>query len=174
MLAHWSTPTVGTNFLVCVAPQALAVLAAQLARGTGQRWEMYAAAAAFVLGLVLYGVVVCRFDFRQVVLGEGDQWVLGGALAISALACSALLDASARLGAPEATRTALHICMSWLGWAAAAAYIPLTVAEAIRPRLRFDVRRWTRAANSTVLESPAPDHGRRAYQDRRLSSSNSC
>ncbi|MGH3380418.1 MAG: hypothetical protein ACRDP6_37350 [Actinoallomurus sp.] len=142
VLAHWSTPTLGTSFLVCVAPQALAVLAARLARGAGQRWEMYAAAAAFVLGLMLYGVVVCRFDFRQVVLGEGDQWVLGGALAISTLAGSVLLDASARLGVLEGTRAALHALASWLGWAAVAAYLPLAAAEVIRPRLRFDIRRW--------------------------------
>lgn len=79
MLARWSTPTVGTGFLTCVAPQALAVLAARLAQGNGQHWEMYAAAAFFGLGLVFYGVVVCRFDFRQIVVGEGDQWVLAGA-----------------------------------------------------------------------------------------------
>jgi hypothetical protein len=47
---------------------------------------------------MLYGMVVRRFDFRQVVRGAGDQWVLGGALAISALAGSALLEASAISG----------------------------------------------------------------------------
>lgn len=143
VLAHWSTPTVGTSFLVCVATQALAILTAQLARRTGHRWEMYAAAAAFVLGLALYGLVVCRFDFRQVVLGEGDQWVLGGALAISALAGTTLLDTSAALGAPAVARAALRPLTSCLGWAAVAAYVPLAVAEVIRPRLRFDTRRWS-------------------------------
>jgi tellurite resistance protein TehA-like permease len=58
VLGHWPTPTVGTSFLLSVALQALAVLAARLARGGGQRWEMYVAAAFFGLGLVFYGVVV--------------------------------------------------------------------------------------------------------------------
>jgi hypothetical protein len=143
VLGHWSTPTVGTSFLVCVAPQALAVLVAQLARGTGERWEMYVAGAAFVLGLVLYGVVVGRFDFAQLVRGEGDQWVLGGALAISTLAGATLLDVSARLGAADTARTALHVLTPILGWAAAVAYVALAAAEAVRPRLRFDPRRWS-------------------------------
>jgi hypothetical protein len=66
-----------------------------------------------------------------------------GGTPISALAGSMLLDASAHLGMTGTSRTALHILTSWLGWAAAAAYVPLAAAEVIRPRLRFDIRRWS-------------------------------
>lgn len=120
----------------------VAVLATRLARVTGERWKVDAAAVAFVLGLMLYGMVVRRFDFRQVVRGAGDHWVLGGALAISTLAGSALLEASA-MGLPDTVRTALRIVTPWLGWAAAVVYLSLAAAEVIRPRLRFDVRRWS-------------------------------
>jgi tellurite resistance protein TehA-like permease len=80
---------------------------------------------------------------HKVVVGEGDQWVLGGGLAISALAGATLLDVSVGLLVPHAARAALHLLTSWLGWAAVMAYVPLAVTEAIRPRLRFDMRRWS-------------------------------
>ncbi|GLY83226.1 membrane protein [Actinoallomurus iriomotensis] len=143
VLAHWSTPTVGTSFLTCVATQSLAVLAAPLARRTGQPWEVYAAAVLFLLGLVLYGVVASRFDFRQVMVGAGDEWVLGGALAISTLAATTLLDASGPLGAPDGARTVLRLVTICLAWEAVAAYVPLAASELIWPRPRFDMRRWS-------------------------------
>ena len=65
--------TGGTDLLVCVVPQSLAALAARLARMTHQRWELYAAAAAYALGLVAYAVTVRRFELRQILTGAGDQ-----------------------------------------------------------------------------------------------------
>jgi tellurite resistance protein TehA-like permease len=143
VLRRWSTPTVGTSLLVCVAPQALAVLAARVARGTGQQWELYVAAAAYALGLVAYAMVVRRFDFRQVLGGAGDQWVLAGALAITALAGSELWESSTLMGATGSTRTTLHVSTLLVGAAAAIVYVPLAAAEAIRPRVGFDMRRWS-------------------------------
>jgi hypothetical protein len=143
VLAHWSAPTVGTSFLVCVATQSLAVLAGLLARRTGQSWQMYAAAVVFVFGLVLYGVVASRFDFRQVVRGAGDEWVLGGALAISALAGTTLEEAAESLGVPGGARAVLRLATVCLACEAVAAYVPLVVSEVIWPRPRFDMRRWS-------------------------------
>lgn len=66
----------------------------------------------------------------------------GGALAISDLACAKIIEADDALG----RLTSLHgfldvaalvlwcLAMAWLG--------PLIAAEALRPRLRYDVRRW--------------------------------
>ncbi|MDF3287737.1 hypothetical protein [Streptomyces silvisoli] len=93
VLRHWRTPTAGSAFLTSVSTQALAVLAAQLARRSGHSWEAVPAFAAFVCGLALYGVAATRFDARHVARGAGDQWVSGGALAISALAAASLLNA---------------------------------------------------------------------------------
>ncbi|MFD0327931.1 hypothetical protein ACFQZC_06050 [Streptacidiphilus monticola] len=77
-------------FLVCVSTQALAVHSATLAL-TGQGgWLPWPALGCFLLGLVLYGAALVRFDLRQVLTGAGDQWVAAGALSISALAAAKL------------------------------------------------------------------------------------
>ncbi|MBW8821456.1 MAG: hypothetical protein JF598_25430, partial [Streptomyces sp.] len=76
--------------------------------------------------------------------GPGDQWIAGGALAVSALAGSKLIAAdSARLylwndddhGVLRAVTVALLVL--GLAW-----YAVLLVAEFLRPRLRYDARRW--------------------------------
>jgi tellurite resistance protein TehA-like permease len=100
------------------------------------------AGAALILGLAFYLVTVARFAPRELLTGHGDQWVAGGALAISALACVKIIQAGDALG----RLTSLHdfltvvalvlwcLAMLWLG--------PLIAAEALRPRLSYDVRRW--------------------------------
>ena len=143
VLRRRPAPAVGTNLLVCVVPQALAVLAARLARMTSQRWELYAAATAFALGMVAYGMTVRRFDLRQILTGAGDQWVLAGALAISALAGAELGWSALVLGSPAETRSTLHAFTLVVAAAAAVTYVPLVAGEAIRPRTRFDMRRWS-------------------------------
>jgi hypothetical protein len=121
VLAQWRTPTVGLSFLLVVATESIAVLAARVGL-------VHEALVPLALGLAFYAFVVARFDLRQVLEGDGDHWVAGGALAIAALAC-------ARCGLQT-----LAIAV----WAAAAAWLPvLLVAEILRPRLRFDARRWS-------------------------------
>jgi tellurite resistance protein TehA-like permease len=143
VLRRWRTPTVGTSLLVCVAPESLAVLAARLARGTGQRWELYAGAAAYAIGLAAYVMAVRRFDLRQVTRGAGDQWVLAGALAITTLAGSELWESATRLHATGPDRATLHVLTLLVACAAAFVYLPIAAAEAIRPRITFDMRRWS-------------------------------
>jgi hypothetical protein len=88
----------GESFLLTVATQGLAVLAATLAARNGAAWLLIAAIAAAVLGLALYIVTVTRFALRQLLTGHGDQWIAGGALAISALACAKITKADDVLG----------------------------------------------------------------------------
>lgn len=134
----------GGVFLCCVATQGLAVLGATLAAAESAAWLAHTALVLFWLGLILYGVAFFRFDLRQVLEGAGDQWIAGGALAISALAGSKLIAAdSARLylwndddhGVLRAVTVAL--LMLDLAW-----YAVLLAAEVLRPRPRYDVRRW--------------------------------
>ncbi|MFE4632586.1 hypothetical protein ACFRJ1_04290 [Streptomyces sp. NPDC056773] len=139
VLRHWGYRMPGAAFLVCVATQGLAVLAATLAAPTGHDWLGRAALAAFCLGLVLYVEALVRFDFRQVVSGAGDHWVAGGALSITALAGSGLTASPlwtgwAHTGLRTVTLAALGVSLAW--------YAVLLAGEAVRPRPRYDVRRW--------------------------------
>lgn len=145
VLRHWGNRMPGAVFLACVATQGLAVLAATLAATLSTAWLAHAALVLFWLGLVLYGLALARFDPRQAVEGAGDQWVAGGALAISALAGAQLLAAdSARLHlwndddrgvlrAATAALLALDLCC----------YAVMLAAELRWPRLRYDVLRWS-------------------------------
>ncbi|RPF35704.1 voltage-gated anion channel [Streptomyces sp. TLI_185] len=141
---RWRRPMPGTVFLCCVATQGLAVLGATLAGAEATAWLAHAALVLFWLGLVLYGCALALFDLREVTQGPGDQWVAGGALALSALAGSKLVAAdSARLylwndddrGVLRAVTLALLVLD--LAW-----YAVLLVAEAVRPLHGYDVRRW--------------------------------
>jgi hypothetical protein len=142
VLRNWQVPTVGASFLVCVATEGLAVLAGTLGAATGSRPAVAAGSALFLLGLVLYGVVVARFDWRQLVVGAGDQWVLAGALAIAGLAGAELLLAGDRLGLLGAVRQPLRLLDLVLWTVAVAGYAVLLGCELRWPRWRYDVRRW--------------------------------
>ncbi|MFJ2232735.1 tellurite resistance/C4-dicarboxylate transporter family protein [Streptomyces sp. NPDC087859] len=144
VVTHWTRRMPGSVFLGCVATQGLAVLGATLAAAESTAWLAHAALVLFWLGLVLYGLALARFDLRQVTAGAGDHWVAGGALAISALAGSKLVAAdSAPLylwndddsGVLRAVTVALLVLD--LAW-----YVVLLAAEALKPRPRYDVRRW--------------------------------
>ncbi|RKT87471.1 Voltage-dependent anion channel [Saccharopolyspora antimicrobica] len=135
VLRNLSSPAVGSSFLLCVATQSLAVLAAKLAVGAG--WMLSLAVVADVLGLGLYAFVLSRFDFRQLVRGSGDHWIAGGALAISTVATTALASAlpAGAAGAVGAGAVVL--------WAITSAwYVVLAGLELFAPRLRYDFRRW--------------------------------
>lgn len=144
VVGHWKRRMPGAVFLACVATQGLAVLGATLAAAESTAWLAHTALVLFWLGLVLYGIALALFDLRQVTAGAGDHWVAGGAMAISALAGAKLIAAdSARLylwnvddnDVLRAVTVALLVLD--LAW-----YAVLLVAEALRPRPRYDVRRW--------------------------------
>ncbi|MET9699796.1 tellurite resistance/C4-dicarboxylate transporter family protein [Streptomyces sp. NPDC006529] len=139
VLRHWRRGAPGAAFLVCVATQALSVLAAVVAADSGRDWLAWAALGAFCLGQLLYAEALVRFDFREVARGAGDHWIAGGALAVCALS-AAHLTASPVWGgwAHTALRTATLVTLALaLAW-----YAVLLTAELVRPRPRYDIRRW--------------------------------
>ncbi|SER35074.1 Voltage-dependent anion channel [Streptomyces sp. yr375] len=144
VVRQWQRSMPGTVFLCCVATQGLAVLAAVLAEAESVAWPAHTALVLFWLGILFYGVALALFDPRQVAEGAGDQWIAGGALAVSALAGAKLLAAddgglylwnADDTGVLRATTVALLVL--GLAW-----YAVLLVAEARWPRPRYDVRRW--------------------------------
>jgi tellurite resistance protein TehA-like permease len=145
VVGHWRRRMPGGVFLGCVATQGLAVLGATLAAAEETAWLAHTALVLFWLGLVLYAVALALFDLRQVVEGPGDHWVAGGALAISALAGSKLIAAdSPRLNLWNSDDDGvLHTVTVALLVLDLTGYAVLLLAEIVRPRLRFDVRRWS-------------------------------
>jgi tellurite resistance protein TehA-like permease len=143
VLRHWQTPTVGVSLLLTVSIESVAILAAVLGESENAAWLVVAALVPFVAGLALYGFVIARFDLRQLVAGRGDQWITGGALAISALAAARITLAAESLGVLGGVTGVLQDVSIAL-WAATIAWLPvLLVTEVAQPRLRYDVRRWS-------------------------------
>jgi Voltage-dependent anion channel len=142
VLWHWPLPTVGASFLTCVATEGLAVLAGTQGAAAGSRPVVAAGFAAFLFGLILYAVAVARFDWRQMAVGAGDQWVVAGALAITSLAGATLVLAGDRVGLIGGVREPLGL-LDLAVWAVAlAGYAVLLGCELRWPRWRYDVRRW--------------------------------
>ncbi|MEV1066764.1 tellurite resistance/C4-dicarboxylate transporter family protein [Streptomyces sp. NPDC050263] len=147
VVRRWRRRMPGAVFLACVATQGLALLGAVVAKAEEAAWLAHSALVLFWLGLVLYCVALVLFDPRQVAEGAGDQWVAGGALAISALAGANLLTADAGdVGGlylwndddTDVLRTVtVALLVLDLAW-----YAVLLVAEVRRPRPRYDVCRW--------------------------------
>jgi len=139
---RWRTPAVGASFLVAVSTQALAVLCAALAPAYRAPGFVIAGAVMLACGVVLYAVVLVRFDLRELLVGRGDHWVAGGALAICALAAGRLTLAARELGAPDGLEAGLAVAAPVLAVAAALWLPPLVLGELARPRPAFDARRW--------------------------------
>jgi hypothetical protein len=143
VLGNWVTPTVGVSLVLTVSTESLAVLSATLAASEHAHWLLYAALVPFLLGLGFYVFVISRFDLRQVLVGRGDHWITGGALAISTLAAGRITlgarSLHVLLGLSQALKTT-----SLVLWALTIAWLPVLVAtEALHPRLGYDVRRWS-------------------------------
>jgi Voltage-dependent anion channel len=142
VLSGWRSPTVGVSLLTAVVPEALAVLAATLAPAEHARWLLIAACALLGLGLAFYVFVISRFDIRQLLIGGGDHWITGGALAICTLAAAKIAAGASVLGtlgggrAPKDIAVGLWVlAMAWL--------VVLLFAEVRWPRPTYDARRWS-------------------------------
>ena len=121
----------------------MALLAATLAFGERAGWLVYASLAPFCLGLAFYSFVLSRFQFRQISVGIGDHWVTGGALAISTVAAGRIALAAQHNGALSGALGALKTIALVL-WCLTMAWLPVLVAaEILRPRPRYNVRRWS-------------------------------
>jgi tellurite resistance protein TehA-like permease len=124
-----------------VSAESLAVLCGVLATAYRAPWLLTAGTVVGLVGLALYPVVLARFDRGQLLIGAGDQWVAGGALAIAALAAANLGLAASRL-TPGPLADALRVAAPAIGLAAFAWLPFLLGAEVVRPRVAYDVRRW--------------------------------
>lgn len=143
VLAGWKTPTVGASFILTVGTESLALLAASLAFAERAGWLVYAALVPFVLGLCFYAFVLSRFDYRQLAVGAGDHWVTGGALAISTVAAGRIALAAQRTESLAGAHGALETIALVL-WCLTMIWLPvLLAAELLRPRLSYNVRRWS-------------------------------
>ncbi len=143
VLRRWRTPTIGASFMLTVATESLAGLAAVLALEHRVAWLAWCALAALVVGLAAYVFVLVRADLRQLLVGRGDHWIFGGALAIAALASARSTAALSSAATFAALRPALREITVAL-WAAAAAWLPVLLAAELRaPRIGYDLSRWS-------------------------------
>jgi tellurite resistance protein TehA-like permease len=142
VLRHWRTPTTGIYFVVGVATDSTALLGATLAVAFRAGWLLWAAALLLLVGLALYVVTAVRFDLRQLLTGHGDHWIAGGALAIAALCAGKITQGAAALGMFTRLHQALTVSTLVIWGLAVTWIVPLVVAEIVRPRFAYDVRRW--------------------------------
>ena len=142
VLRHWKTPTIGVSFVLTAATESLAVLGATLAVSYRAGWLVSITAAALVLGLAFYVFVAARFDLRQLIIGHGDHWIAGGALAMCALAAGHVTQAAAALGQLPSLQQMLSTSTLALWCLAMVWLLSLIICEILRPRLRYDTRRW--------------------------------
>jgi hypothetical protein len=123
----------GSDLLPVVATQAVVILAGNV-QHHAHALEV-PAIAGLCAGAAGYVALIARFDRRDVARGAGDQWIAGGAAAITALACATLAGA----GDGEALTVG-----SVAVWAAAMLWLPfLAGGELRRPRLGTLGRRWS-------------------------------
>ena len=123
----------GTWFLLTVSTQSIAVLGALLLGHSPNDLLAFACIAAFLLGLVLYVIVMTmvflRWTFQGLEPNEADPpaWIAAGAVAITVLGGSNLL--AARAASPRIERIApLLEGLVVMAWATATFWFPLMVA----------------------------------------------
>ncbi len=136
-------PSTGTSFMVTVAPESLAGVAAILARELHATWLVYAALALSAVGVALYALALRRFDLAQIRDGLGDHWIAGGALAITALSLAQLSAAcSAEASLRSISGTVGNIALAV--WIAACVWLVVLAAAELRwRRLQYHLRRWS-------------------------------
>jgi hypothetical protein len=143
VLWNWTAPTVGASFILTVSTESLALLAATLALSQRAHWLLTLSLFPFVLGLCFYLFVLSCFDFHQLVIGHGDHWVSGGALAISTIFAGKISIAADGLGMFSSEQGTLKAVALGL-WVLTIGWLPvLLVTEALHPRWHYDVRRWS-------------------------------
>jgi tellurite resistance protein TehA-like permease len=159
----------GSSFLLTVALESLAVVAALLSEDVVVTVLALCACAA---GIAAYLPVLVHFDHRELLTGAGDQWVAGGALAISALALAEAALAARRSASLHGLVPTLH-AIAQVMWALSILWLlVLLVTEIARPRLRYDPRRWATvfptgmyAASGFVVSRLGAPHAVRAFAD---------
>ena len=144
----------GTWFLLTVSTESVAVLGALLLGRSGNDLLAFTCVATFALGLVLYLIVVTmiflRWTLQPLEPAEADPpaWIAAGAVAITVLAGSNLLDARAM--SPRIERLVPFIeGLVMLAWATATFWFPIMIAIGIwrhivrRLPLRYHPSYWS-------------------------------
>ncbi len=143
VLGHFEAPATGASLMVTVSTESIAVLSAMIATAERAPWLVTASLATLLLGLALYGLAITRFDFSQLTHACGDQWVTGGALAISALAAARIALAARNLHTLAAIVGPLKTAAFVLWILALLWLVPLLYSEAAHPRPRYHLERWS-------------------------------
>jgi tellurite resistance protein TehA-like permease len=143
----------GTWFLLTVATESIAVVAALLLAKDGGEALAFTALATFTLGLALYLIVMTmiflRWTFLELDPTEADPpaWIAAGAVAITVLAGSNLMLAAP--ASPRIDRVAPFIeGIVVLAWATATFWFPLMIAIGVwrhlvrRLPLRYHPSYW--------------------------------
>ncbi len=152
-----TTPGVGINgtwFLLTVSTESIAVLGALLLAEHPADLLAFACLAAFLLGIVLYLIVMTlvfqRWTLQDLEPADADPpaWIAAGAVAITVLAGANLLSAGAV--SPRLDRVAQFLeGMVTLAWATATFWFPLMVAIGVwrhlvhRVPLRYHPAYWS-------------------------------
>ena len=143
VLAHLRARATGVALMVTVATESLAVLAATIAAHVHAPWLVAASVVPLLLGVGLYCVVITRFDFSELTRARGDQWITGGALAISSLAAARISVAAHQLHTLGAIAQPLRTGSVVLWLLALLWLAPLLAGELAHPRLRYNLGRWS-------------------------------
>jgi len=133
----------GMIFLPAVATQGVSLLASSLAVAYEAKWLLILAFGLWSTGILLYLFIgLPRFDFGRIIHGEGDQWVLGGAVTISAIAGGKLILANESLGMLAGIRDQL-LAAETIVWLVGISILPILVGgELAYPRLQYHPSRW--------------------------------
>lgn len=133
----------GDAFMLTVASEGVAAVAAAIALSQRAAWLAVVAMLAAAVGAALYPFVLARFDLGDLRNGHGEHWVAGGSLAICALA-------AAEIAAAADSITELHAWFHlWRDialalWVLAMLWLPILIASELRwPRWRYATNRWS-------------------------------
>lgn len=139
----------GNWLLPVVATQSLAVLAVALA-GPGRVRPLLVALSCWVIGLVMYAALIAAIGARVLCVNAQparftpDDWIVMGALAISALAATALLQADRMLWPAHALLADAAVVAWGLASSAVAPLAVLHLRGLLRDRSarRYQTRWW--------------------------------
>lgn len=142
VIAHLRARTSGVALMVTVATESIAALAATIAAPAHAPWLVAGSLVPLALGLGLYCLVIARFDLAALTRARGDQWIAGGALAISTLAAARTAAAAQQLHTLGVLAQPLRTASIVL-WVLAILWLaPLLAGELAHPRLRYHLGRW--------------------------------
>jgi tellurite resistance protein TehA-like permease len=142
-LRRMELPRSGSSFMLTVALQSLAALSSAVSASTHAAWLTWVAVAACIAGVTLYPLALARFDLGELRAGRGDQWIVGGAIAITTLVGGELSHAVVDTRAAPGLVPVLHT-FTVVAWAVSASWLLVLLgSEFAFPRLGYDQRRWS-------------------------------